>query len=539
MSKAPVLFIGLDGVDFRYLDAFQEDLDHINRIREDGIEIPLNSVHPPWTGSAWPSMYTGLDPSRHGVYDFFDYNDVSPDNAEVVTRNSVRAPAIWNYLTELDLQNIVLNMPITHPAEELNGVLVPGYLASKDEDGYPSGIREEISDALGHSYNIYSEYETSEPSSKKIDGYDKLIRERADTAVHLLESKPWDFALIQVQKTDAVFHNSSSKEDFRRIYRAADDLVGRITEVCPPDTNIILCSDHGIGPVTGYTVYVNQLLKNHSFVKGTSGQTSPSLTEVKEGTESSNEPDQSREFFERFSGLIQKSRLNPAAIYRIAQKIGIGDQVIEVLPDNIKNSLTRGVDWRESAAYCRSGSEQGIRINVKDRDPDGVVAQNEYENIRSEIIELLMELKTPEGDPVFEYVHRREEIYDGPYCKNACDVLFRTTDMNHMVSPKLYGEVFVPTDSYNHKDTGIFVASGPDINSSWTGDSLSLLDVAPIVFGLLNQPVPEQMVGSVPDGLVTTPVTRTVFDNVSFGTDVSYSQDQDEVTDRLQDLGYL
>jgi len=484
-------------------------------------------------------MYTGLDPSHHGVYDFFNYNNVYPDDAEVVTRNSVRAPAIWNYLTELDIQSIVLNMPITHPAEELNGVLVPGYLASKSEDGYPPGIRQELSDALGYSYNIYSEYETSEISPKKINGYDRLIRERADAAVHLLESKPWDFALIQVQKTDTVFHNSSSKEDFRRIYRAADDLVGRVTEVCPTHTNIILCSDHGMGPVTGYMVYINQLLMNHGFVEPTSEQTSRGPGEIKEDTDPSNETDQLGEFFDRFSGLIQRSRLNPAAVYRVAQRIGIEDQIMEMLPDGIKESLTRGVDWRESVTYCRSSSEQGIRINIESRDRAGVVAQKEYEQTRSEIIDLLTDLKTPEGNPVFEYVRPREEVYKGPYSEHACDILFCTSDMNHMVSPKLYAEVFVPTDIYNHKDTGTFVASGPDINMDWMESPLSLLDVAPIVFGLINQPVPEQMMGSIPEGLVTNTITRTVFDDVSFATDVTYSQDQGEIANRLRDLGYL
>ena len=108
-----------------------------------------------------------------------------------------------------------------------------------------------------------------------------------------------------------------------------------------------------------------------------------------------------------------------------------------------------------------------------------------------------------------------------------------------MVSPKLYGEVFVPIDIYNHKDTGTFVASGPDINMDWIESPLSLLNVAPIVFGLVNQPVPEQMMGSIPEGLVTNTVIRTVFDDVSFATDVAYSQDQREIADRLRDLGYL
>ena len=83
---------------------------------------------------------------------------------------------------------------------------------------------------------------------------------------------------------------------------------------------------------------------------------------------------------------------------------------MEMLPDGIKESLTRGVDWRESVAYCRSGSEQGIRINIESRDRAGVVAQKEYEQTRSEIIDLLTDLKTPGGNPIFEYIRPRKEV---------------------------------------------------------------------------------------------------------------------------------
>ncbi len=39
-------------------------------IRKEGVETELESTFPPWTGSAWPSIYTGVDPAHHGVYSF-------------------------------------------------------------------------------------------------------------------------------------------------------------------------------------------------------------------------------------------------------------------------------------------------------------------------------------------------------------------------------------------------------------------------------------------------------------------------------------
>lgn len=532
----PMLVIGLDGVDFRYLDRFSGSLPNLESLRELGAETELNATHPPWTGSAWPSLYTGVDPSHHGAFDFFDYIGAYPDEADVITRHDVCAPAIWDYLTAFDRRSVVVNVPVTHPAEKLDGVLLPGYLAPADADGYPPGIRSDLSTAIGKSYKIYSKFETDEESKRKIDGYEELIQMRADAASHLLEAENWDFAFVQVQKTDAVFHNATSIDDFRRIYEAADDLVGRLVDTCDSDPNIVVCSDHGIGPVTGYTLSVNELLHEHGYLTITPDSTNKSLSSVKGGmTEKSTTYSN---LVTQFVGISRKAGLKPSAIYHGAQRLGIEDQLIRILPEPLIQTLEQGVDWRESEAFCRRGSEQGVRINLKGRDPEGVVPLERYEQVREEIIELLSTQTTPEDEPIFEFVCRREERYDGPYTENACDILFRTTEMNHTISTSLYGPTMIPIDSFDHKDTGIFLAAGPDINDSWTCSELSILDIAPIVISLLNQPIPERLHGQVPDGLISTSTDRQSYD-ISREFESIYSQDQSEVTERLSDLGYL
>lgn len=532
-----VLVIGLDGVDFRYLDRFSDSLEHLETLRADGTEATLDSTHPPWTGCAWPSVYTGVGPSHHGVFDFFDYADAYPDTADVVSRHDVAAPAIWEYLSARARRSLVVNVPITHPAEALEGILLPGYLAPTDADGYPPGIRSDLSAAIGEPYEIYSEFETTGDTDRKIDGYEALIRHRADAAEHLLETEEWDFAFVQVQKTDAVFHNSSSPTDFRRIYGAADDLVGRLIDASGPDVNVVVCSDHGMGPVTGYTVYVNELLHEHGYVTKTADTTSRSLAAAKGGSPA--EPTAGAAWLGRLLGATRRAGLTPGAIYRGAQRLGVEDQLRAILPSSFIQSFQQGVDWSESVAYCRRGSEQGIRLNLEGRDPEGVLAPERYEQVREEIIQLLSGLTTPEDEPVFEFVCRREERYDGPYAEDACDILFRTTGMNHVVSASLYGRTLLPADAHNHKDTGVFLASGPDVESVPDGVDLSLLDIAPIVFSLLEEPVPERLPGDVPGGLLSTPTDRRAYDDVAVAYEGTYSQDNAEVTDRLRDLGYL
>jgi predicted AlkP superfamily phosphohydrolase/phosphomutase len=535
MGSEKLLVIGLDGVDFRYLDQFAEDLPHITKIRNQGVEASLRSTHPPWTGSAWPSMYTGQGPSYHGVYDFFNYSDAYPDEATIVSRNDVKAPAIWNYFSEIGLKSIVLNVPMTHPAEEINGVLIPGYLAPSDADGYPNGIRDEISEELGETYRIYSESETNE-NTNQISDFEALINSRAEAAEYLLRTREWDFAFIQVQKTDTVFHNSSSKQDFKRMYKAADDLIGQIVSISEPDLDVILVSDHGMGPTTGKKIYINEFLSDNEFIETTSDPTNLALSRVKnkDETDSNAVP-----WLTQLTTVLKKIGVDPVRVYQTAERLGIADRLLYYLPTSVKQSLAEGVDWRESKAYCRRTSEQGIRINLEKRDPDGTVSSEEYDQVRNELIQLLEGLETDSGAPLFELVCPREQVYHGPYTPQACDVLFRTTEMNHEISTNFHGRTMSPINSHNHKKDGVFIARGPTINQQWEKSQMSLIDVAPILFSLLGIPIPNRLDGSIPNGLLSNSSERTSYDDVSYGKDTSYSQDRSEVTDRLEDLGYL
>jgi predicted AlkP superfamily phosphohydrolase/phosphomutase len=534
MASRQVLVVGLDGVDFRYLDQFADDLPNITSIREQGVEAPLTSTHPPWTGSAWPSMYTGQDPSYHGVYDFFDYRDGYPDEASIVSRNDVDAPAIWNYLSELGQTSIVLNVPVTHPAEAIDGVVVPGYLAPAEEGGHPQGIRDELSDALGEPYRIYGPSETG-GGDPTVEEYVELIAHRADAATYLMETTDWDFSFVQVQKTDTVFHNFDDETAFKRVFRAADDLVGQLTNCIGDETTVVLVSDHGMGPTSG-ELYVNEILADNGYVETATNPTNLELSGVK-----SNEGSDQGEtvpVLARVSDLLGRVGLGPQRGYRIAQRLGIEQQIVDLLPESVTQSLAEGVDWQKSQAYCRRTSEQGIRINLAGRDESGVVSEAEYEQLRQELIELLSDLETECGEAIFESVTPSEDRYDGPYADQACDILFRTTNMDHEISTNFHGQAVRSINSHNHKRHGVFVASGPAIEEQPDGP-LSLLDVLPMLFGALDTPVPERLAGSPCEETLAKSTEQRRYDDVPFGRLSSYSQDRTEVTDRLDDLGYL
>jgi predicted AlkP superfamily phosphohydrolase/phosphomutase len=541
-NSTRTVVLGFDALDFRYLDSFDASLPNLSALRESGVEAPLDSTFPPWTGSAWPSMYTGTDPGHHGVFSFFDYEDSDPDSAQLVSRSDVEQPALWDYLTAEGVPSIVLNVPVTHPADPIEGVLIPGYLAPEDADGYPSDVRAELEEELGRPYRIYSRAESSDDKAEKLAGYLDLIELRGEAATYLLSEYEWEVAVIQVQKTDAVFHNFDDTAAFRQVYERADALVGDVQAAVDDDTNIVVCSDHGMGPTDGYGIYVNDVLAKHGIVEPSSESSHRSLATEKstltaqtvDHTETEHSP-----LVTTLSKVASTLPVAPGRVYNTAERVGLGPTLRRLVPREVVSSAKRGVDWQSSQAYCRLGSELGVRINLAGRDPHGVVSQSEYEPLRGRIIDVLSSLETPDGDPAFEYVVRREEVYTGPAAEEACDVLFMPTEMNHTIGTTIIDTPFVPYEAYDHKRAGVFVGNGPAFEADASLDHLDLTDIAPIVLSLAGRPVPERMTGTVPPGLLTQPVETRAYTGLSYGDHTEDDADEAVRRDNLRDLGYL
>ena len=67
-----VIIIGIDGMDKELVAKFKENLPSISKIEDISPKIDLRSVFPPDSETAWASIYTGLNPARHGVLHFLD-----------------------------------------------------------------------------------------------------------------------------------------------------------------------------------------------------------------------------------------------------------------------------------------------------------------------------------------------------------------------------------------------------------------------------------------------------------------------------------
>src|SRR5437763_13441423 len=99
------VIFGVDGLTFRIISPLIErgDMPNFKKLRDEGCEAILESKYPPLTPPAWTSLSTGLKPARHGVYDFWTYEEgQEPGGARKAFVQTHRrgGKAIWNILSE-------------------------------------------------------------------------------------------------------------------------------------------------------------------------------------------------------------------------------------------------------------------------------------------------------------------------------------------------------------------------------------------------------------------------------------------------------
>ena len=158
-------------------------------------------------------------------------------------------------------------------------------------------------------------------------------------------------------------------------------------------------------------------------------------------------------------------------------------------------------------AFSR-GKEGDIYINLKGRDPKGIIEKEQYEKVRNDIIEKFQMLQNPlTGKPVVKKIHKREELYSGDYLEFAPDLLIEWIDGAYMPAEndKDKDSIFVerwrenmnwPT-SGSHRVDGILLAKGPEIAKNKKADNANIIDMTPTWLNLLKIKVPDDMEGKV------------------------------------------
>ena len=540
-----VVVIGIDGGTFDLIRpwAAQGDLPNLARLMSEGCSGLLESTIPPLTAPAWSTFATGVNPGKHGVFDF-----IRPMGGEfdLVNATSIRAPTLWQILSDSGKQVGVMNVPVTYPPASVDGFVIGGMLSPIGGSfTHPPRLLDHYRDHL-KPYRIAPRVQYKHGNETAfLDDLENLVMCRGSYALRLMSDYPYDFLMFHFQATDILQHalwrhldpthpyyDARAAERYaprcKRIYQRIDEAIGHMLERLPSDTTVIIMSDHGFGPLH-YVVNMNLFLLDQGILR------------LKRGA------------WTRLKAGLFRAGLTPASIWHMVERVGLQNYVWQV-SKSARNRVVgkflsfEDVDWSRTLAYS-IGHVGQIYVNLKGREPEGIVEPGqEFEATRRRVVDTLIELRHPEtGQSLLDEVYFGDQVAHGPYAGHGADVHVILDGYRAIVFPLFAADSRIVTrqirgDSGCHRRHGILIASGPDVRQGATFQDARIVDLAPTMLHILGQPVPDHMDGRVlTEALLTSrPVTYRSTDSRTQGIqDALSAEDVAEVEQRLRSLGYL
>jgi predicted AlkP superfamily phosphohydrolase/phosphomutase len=485
------LLVGLGGVCERSLRPHVEAgrASTIGRLVADGTAASLASQVVPRAASAWPSLYTGVNPGRHGVFGRLAYDGHDWRRA---TFEDVREHALWELLDRRGRSSVVVNVPMTSEPSPFDGALVSGWGGPNRPACHPEGVLDHLGDAADD-YRVYVPQDAT--GGERAEWSRRLAAARAGVFARLVDRFDPDFGFLGFHQTATVFRECPDDRGAQAaVFDAVDDAVATAVESTDPDT-VILVSDRGVAPLDGPSFRVNDFLRDRdllSAVRGDAGTPPP-------------RPDASPRsqlgdpgLAERLAAIAASAGATTQRVSSALDRVGLGDLAAGVLPRRVVWAASERVDRHSSVAYARSGARYGVRINRAGREPDGVVSPAEYPSVRSDLVDALRAVRTPDGHRVFSAVGPAEQFFGGPHVDAGPDVVTVPRRFDVHLDATLRGDQFGdPTTAYADIPRGMVALAGEAVDDSVVVSGPHLFDVAPTVLASLGVPPSTRMDGDV------------------------------------------
>ena len=416
-----VLVLGLDGATFDLLLPWVErgELPALGRLIGQGARSPLRSTIPPITPCAWSSFMTGMNPGKHGLFDFVE-RTADGRNFRFTNAASRCGETIWGRLSRAGRSVGVVNVPMTYPPETVNGYLISGLDTPHQRSRFthPQGLYDELQ-RQGIEYRIDIQHlgnmRSDRQCAERLEDLFAVETARTEALRYLRGRYPSDFTMIVYTATDQsqhhFWHFMSPEHDLydargavrfanaiHDVYAHVDRLLASLLEEQDERTIVIVMSDHGFGPTSNVRLRLNQALQQAGLLA-----------------------------FRKEGGT--KRRLRGLA--------GLGDAILRgTLPDGVKRVLAGRfpqlrvwfencdevpIDWDRTIAYANEAYRSCPSVWLNRRGVDGGTATAAEMDARMLAVEAaLMAIVDPQtGRPVVSRVYRARDVYQGPCAARA------------------------------------------------------------------------------------------------------------------------
>jgi predicted AlkP superfamily phosphohydrolase/phosphomutase len=379
------------------------------RFIKGGTLMEMKSTLPPLTPVAWPSIYTGLNPSEHGVMDFFSIDKSYTKQLSYFDQDAHKT--FWASLSDEGLSSLVITPPtVLKLSHEDNVDMVTGWPL---QPRYSSVQLEQAAKSIGFSgeAEIEKGLQSGKVSLEEARvSYVESIRKRAEFAKLLMSKKDYDMVFVTFTETDRIQHYSLNRKDWEDytapLYSAVSDFIEWVVkEKMDSNSAMIIVSDHGAYPVK------KKFLLNGWLIKKGFTSLKPEVRKSMDNPTKSKGTEISLKYKLREGIVSSGARKLYDKMPQQAKKLA-GNVLGSTLGSASGGEFTRihdfDLDMKSTTAFTSISNDPVGMIWINDdRFSSPVVAKGEKEKLKRRIIEELKAIKTEEGDPLIQ------EIYDG------------------------------------------------------------------------------------------------------------------------------
>jgi len=454
-TKRKMLVIGLDcAAPELVFDRYRDQLPNLKRLMETGAYGRLESCHPPITIPAWMVMCTSTNPGRLGIYGFRHRKGFSYTAGYIANSLSVKEEKIWDILARHGRRVCIVSIPPAYPPTPVNGDLISCFITpdADREYTYPPTLKQEIERLVGpYPFDVEFRIEDRDGLHKNlIDMTEKHFR----VIEHLITTHEWDFFMfneIGVDRLHHAFWKFFDKDHPKFVpgnpyqnvgldyYKLIDEHIGRLLSKIPPETIVLVVSDHGAKGMRGAFCF-NEWLIQQGY-------------------------------------LVLKER-----------------------PQGVTELEKVAVDWGRTKAWAWGGYYARIFFNVKGREVQGVIDAKDLDRERDVLTKKIMEIPDSKGRRMDTKVYRPEELYsvsvgDRPDLMVYLDDLYWRSAGTIGHDSLYLSENDTGPDDAVHAQHGIFILRDPDAQPVGRIRDVNILDVAPTLLNIMGYKVPSTMEG--------------------------------------------
>ncbi|MHA2611085.1 MAG: alkaline phosphatase family protein [bacterium JZ-2024 1] len=364
-----LVVIGLDSAEpsLVFSEQFSSIVPGMRELMKRGTYGKMESILPPITVPAWMCLATGKSPGELGIYGFRNRRDYSYERLEFPLFTQISAEPLWETLSRYGKKSFIQGVPLTYPPRPLKGLLISCLLTPENATSftYPAHLQYEIHKKFG-TYLFDVKGFRTENREELIQKIEQMTRQHFAVLKHYLQQEDWDFVFFVEIGLDRVHHAfwrffdpehplhtfpNAYYQVIPDYYRLLDEFIGEIVGNLDSDTGVVIVSDHGAQRMEG-ALCINEWLQQKGY-------------------------------------LTIKDR-----------------------PVSGGTSLTSDmVNWEKTLAWAEGGYYARIFLNIRGREPMGIVPPEKAQEIRDELSAQLEHMVKPDGTPMGNKVYRPEEIY--------------------------------------------------------------------------------------------------------------------------------